>query len=101
MWMSGREREGCESDSDSLLWELSSNINVFTSLALGKSSLPSLPSSLPACLHASLLPTLEKDSNFGPPDCPLRRGLGRKNLASPICPILLVNCAQEKSMRPV
>ena len=99
MWMSGREREGCESDSDSLLWELSSNINVFTSLALGKSSLPSLPPFLPPCLPSCFASSHPgKGRQFLVRQTVLSEGdWGGKNLASPICPTLLVNCAQEKS----
>ncbi len=86
-----REKQGSESDSDSPLWELSSNINVFDSLALVKRSLLSLPGFM---LH--FFPP-GKGKHCGSASLSSQKGTGEENLANPICPSLLVKCAQGKT----
>lgn len=78
-----RERVGSEKEGDSPLGELSSNISVFTSLALGKVSLPSL-----YAFMLRFVPPIEKDSILGLPVCPLRGRLGRKIWLNPSVPLV-------------
>lgn len=69
--MKGKERGEWD---DSPLWELSSSISVFTSLAPGRA--PS-PLSLPSCFASSYHWKVQHLGFL--PICPLRRGLGEKS----------------------
>lgn len=56
------------------------------------------PPSLPSCFASS---HPGKGQHFGSASLSSQKGSGEKDLANPICPSSLVNCAQEKTVQPV